>query len=63
MKIKYRAIRIWVVYFKDTETNGIFSRRFFFFKKRTEKFMKERQEDWKDEKNVCVSMSYDNLWF
>ena len=61
--MKYRAIRIWVVYFKDTETNEIFCRRFFFFKKRAEKFMKERQEDWKDEKNVCVSMSYDNLWF
>lgn len=60
--MKYRAIRIWVVYFRDTETGVAFSRRYFFFKKRAEKFMKERREVWKDEKHTYVDMSYDNLW-
>lgn len=60
--MKYRAIRIWVVDFKDTETSEILFRRYFFFKKRAEKFLEERREEWKDEKNVYVDMTYDNLW-
>lgn len=60
--MKYRAIRIWVVFFSHSEGENAFSRRFFFFKKRAEKFLKERREFWKDE-DVYVGMGYDNLWF
>lgn len=60
--MKYRAIRIWVVYFRNMEKGVAFSRKYFLFKRRAEKFMKKRQETWKDEKHIRVDMDYDDLW-
>ena len=63
--MKYRSIRIWVVKFFFGESDKPFLECFFFFRRRAEKFAKERSMSWvefEEGKQVKVQVKMKRLW-